>query len=297
MNILMFVIYEVCLRVCAQSLFATNASYYLTLSANILTKHLSKYVNITSSKTTSTKKSSIVDVSNEEIDQKKANTFTDYALVIRKQSIKSAPLMITLYQNLFKAISMQMSNFVHANSKIEIDQILNQVYVFLCSRSSSSSSSSDFYTRHILSKFIFSNCFNGSHQSTTPTPTPTKSPLSSANNLQNMSQSNATYLQFAFKYLIYFEANTTNESTDAFVLTQLKTMSFLNENIDTFLFSEKKFENSTANALTLILIWCLTSKSKKIRCQAASLLEKINAEFANNVSIKNLYLTKLIPNL
>jgi hypothetical protein len=117
-------------------------------------------------------------------------------------------LMVTLCQNLFKAISMQMSNFVHSNSKIEIDQILNQVYVFLCS----SGGGVDFYTRLVLSKFIFYNCFKGDHQSTT-TPTPSKSPSSNANNLQNMSQSNATYLQFSFKYLIYFEANTTNENT------------------------------------------------------------------------------------
>jgi hypothetical protein len=38
------------------------------------------------------------------------------------------------------------------------------------------------------------------------------------------------------------------------------------------------------------------SKSKKIRCQAASLLEKINAEFANNVSIFFIFiLIRILP--
>lgn len=253
-------------------MFATNASYYLTLGTNILTKFLSSYVNL---KTKKLNESELTDV--EHTEQKKANSFTDYAQAVRKQSIKNATFLLSLYQMLFKSISIQMSNFANANSKIEMDKILNQIYVFLCN---AQNSNRDFYINQLLKKFIHSSCFNGNSQITTPSSTPTKTTTSSPSKGQN----NATFLQFAFKYLIYFDA-TSDMNEDPLMHAQLRTMCILNENIGELLLNEKKFESSTANALVLMLVWCLTSKNKKIRCQSLSLLEKINGELANNVSI------------
>ena len=278
MNILAFVIFEISLRVCAQSLFATNASYYLSLSTKILTKFLSQFVNIKTKKSDSSE----IQTAEQHIEQKKFNSFTEYAQVVRKQSIKNASLLLGLYQMLFKSISIQMSNFVNANSKIEMDTILNQIYVFLCN---AQNSNREFYTHQVLTKFIHSNCFNRNSQTLTPSSTPTKlasSTTSIGAGSASMGQTSATYLQFAFKYLIYFDA-TSEMNKDPLMHTQLRTMCILNENLSELLLNEKKFESSTVNALVLILIWCLASKNKKIRCQALSLLEKINGEFANNV--------------
>ena len=94
-------------------------------------------------------------------------------------------------------------------------------------------------------------------------------------------QPNATFLQFAFKYLLYFEERNEKEEDkeDVMRLTQVRTLRLLDEHSDELLLINFAAANdlATVDALVLVLLWCLTSRSKKVRAQATSLLEKVKS--------------------
>ena len=263
-RLLDLVAFEVCSRICTQSLFFANAPHYLNIICNILTDLVGLFANFKVKK----QKSGELNEEVEKTDKK----YTSYLEIVRKQTLKSNQLLLGLYQSAFKTLAIQTSNFVNTQNKIEIDLILNRIYTYLCSVSSSEASLSSL----ILLKFIQSGCFSSSQS---PAHTPTKA----AGTNGSGSAGASSFLQFAFKYLIYFDDS--SEKVDTLLLVQQRTIRLLNENAQDLILNSKKYDSSVLNALILALIWCLTSKHSKTRVEALSLLESLNSSsFLSNES-------------
>lgn len=121
---------------------------------------------------------------------------------------------------------------------------------------------------------------------------PTK--ISSTNN-SNISNS---FLQFAFKFLIYSgdEENlllneNSNGITDSVERVQLllstaqeRTIQLFNIYLkDLVAFGKNSNESSMLNALVLVLSWCLTSKAANIRTEALDLLNKCHQLISEHI--------------
>ncbi len=303
-TLLDFIIFEISVRLCAQSLFLTNAAYYLKLSSRILTNIFCKKINLKLKKL-------FKSIDQEEINSKASNgiefykkhhTFSNFYQIVRKQSIRNTDLVVGLYQLLFKSINIQMSNFVNKNTKLEIESILNQLYVHLCIASNENR-----FFDLILKKFSQSSFFNSltNSLSATSPQTPTKISLANNSNISN------SFLQFAFKFLIYSsekndeflnELDTVylsnrleNDCSTALLITQLRTIQLF----DTYLAdltnnSKKSNENSMLNALVLSLTWCLCSSHEIIRIEAINLLEKINQADLTELFVWSTFIRKLV---
>ena len=191
----------------------------MSLSTHIVTKLIGAHVSLKARKSGKGVSPEV----DETPSKSKLNSFAEYALVVRKQVVRSSQQLLFLFQSLFKAIAIQMSHFVNVNNKVEIDQILNQIYVYLCTVQMSGD---HFYTNTIMLKFVQSNCFS-SQQS--PVSTPTKT---ATNGVTSSVTVNVSFLQFAFKYLIHFETNGAGGDVDPMMLTQLRTIQLLSENIE-----------------------------------------------------------------
>ena len=161
------IIFEVSVRLCAQSLFLTNASVYLSLCTRILASLFEKK-NIKAKKNKSQAFEELfIKVENnnsgitQNVDSQKFNNFSNYIALVnsknrqQQQNVNSS-LLVGLYTTLFKSINIQTSNFVNLNSKLEIEAILNQIYMHLCLVCSEHEQSFVF----ILKKFTQSSFFN-----------------------------------------------------------------------------------------------------------------------------------------
>lgn len=160
-------IFEISVRLCAQSLFLTNASFYLS----ICTKILSSFFEKKSKKAKKTRfhqfqetflkpevNADNVIVQNSE---PKANNFSNYFTLVNGSEMPaatSANLLLDMYTSLFKSINIQTSNFVNLNSKLEIENILNCLYVHLCVCVVSSDNEHTFVS--VLKKFTQASFFN-----------------------------------------------------------------------------------------------------------------------------------------
>ena len=113
-------------------MFAANASLFLSLAARILTKHIGCF--FVSSKAKSKSEQEEAETEKSAGNTKTSHQFVEYAACVRKQSLKSPRLLASLYQSLLKALAIQMSNFVNVNSRTEVDSILHDMYVHLCSQ-------------------------------------------------------------------------------------------------------------------------------------------------------------------
>ncbi|CAF0714899.1 unnamed protein product [Brachionus calyciflorus] len=255
-----FFIFEISTRLSTQCLFLTNSDYFLNLSLNFM-NNLQKIVKIKKLKSESI-----------DSDQKnKHNVLTSYQQVVNKQSLRQFSILLTLYLQLFKSISTQISNFVNKNSKIEIESILDQTYVHLCEQLNSNQSVFSF----ILSKFIQSSCFS-SQISHTPTHTPTK-----ATNGLNNQMATISFYQFVFKFLI-------TESSP-----RVQSVDLLKENLSEFLNFSSKTEHKLLDSYILVLTWCLTSSDSKLRVKTLDLLEEILKNIEDDSKWKT-YLKKLL---
>ena len=130
-SLLDFIVFEIAVRLCTQSLFLTNAFFYLKLATKIVTNWFSKKSGL------KLKKFKSLQVTNEtnlkSLDQyRKSLTFNNYNRIVQKKSIRDSELVECLYHVLFKSINIQMRNFVNSNSKLEIETVLNYLYVHLC---------------------------------------------------------------------------------------------------------------------------------------------------------------------
>lgn len=267
------VVFEVCIRICAQSMFLTNSAYYLNLAVDILT-------NLTGSNSAynlKLKKSKPTEMPNE-IDLKKLNSLANYSQITLKKSIKNPLVLLNQFTNLFKSISIQVSNFTNKNVKNETEDILNKIYVHLCAQATENS-----YFSLIMKRFIHSNSFANNQ---TPSHTPTKQSVVN-------SSSTHSFYQFIFKFLLYseeFEAKPNSFYFDA----QIQTIYLYSQNLDEFLASSKKTEHVLLNSVLLVLTWCLTSPNYLTRLKALNLLEQINEKCEQeNLEWKN-YLKKLL---
>ena len=165
-NLLNSIIFEVSVRLCTQSLFLTNASFYLSLCTTILASFFEnkgmKQAQKRSRFPIFEELFSKVENSNEatvHTTETKCNNFCKYSGMIdakKKQEAVSSGLLVDLYSCLFKSINIQTSNFVNLNNKLEIEAILNQLYMHLCFVCSESDQSFVF----ILKKFTQSSFFN-----------------------------------------------------------------------------------------------------------------------------------------
>lgn len=120
---------------------------------------------------------------------------------------------------------------------------------------------------------------------------PTK--ISSCNN-SNISNS---FLQFAFKFLIYsgdednLLLNENSNASDSLERAQLllstaqeRTIQLFNIYLkDLVAFGKNSNESSMLNALVLVLSWCLTSKASNIRTEALDLLNKCHQFISEHI--------------
>jgi len=119
---------------------------------------------------------------------------------------------------------------------------------------------------------------------------PTK--ISSANN-SNITNS---FLQFAFKFLIYSHeegsllnedcSETDNEERAQLLLStaQERTIQLFNIYLkDLVAFGKNSNESSMLNALVLVLSWCLTSQAPNIRTEALDLLNKCHQLISEHI--------------
>lgn len=162
-SLLNIIIFEVSVRLCTQSLFLTNASFYLSLCTRVL---VSLFESKASPKRTGKfqvfeEHFAKIETNTEVVTSgdSKCNNFRSYQEMIgsKKRQLKLSPqLLVDLYTCLFKSINIQTSNFVNENSKLEIEAILNQLYMHLCLVCAESEQSFVL----ILKKFTQSSFFN-----------------------------------------------------------------------------------------------------------------------------------------
>jgi hypothetical protein len=306
-TLLDFIIFEISVRLCAQSLFLTNASHYLKLSAQILTNLFCKKSNLKLKKSfksfvTTDQETELLKSPNGIDQYKKQHTFCNFYQIVKKKSIRNTELVVGLYQTLFKSINIQMSNFVNLNSKIEIENILNQLYVHLCV----ASNENPFFDL-ILKKFSQSQFFNNLTNSLSATSPQTPTKISIANN-SNISNS---FLQFAFKFLIYssdknkeclndFEsaslsAKLETDNNIVLLISQLRTIQLFDVYLSDLTNNLKKSnENSMLNSLISLLTWCLCSSHEIIRIEAINLLEKINSTIKTDDFVWSDFIKKIV---
>jgi hypothetical protein len=171
-KLLDLMILEISLRLTAQSLFLTNASYFFNVSVTVLKDFVGKLPIAKLKKA----KSLEYESSPSKLDEKKLNNFSNYSEVVEKQAVKNVPLLFCIYSLLFKSLSIQLSNFVNASNRVEIGAVLGKLYGFLCDEPSS-------YANVIITKLMRSHCFSNSVNTTT-------------------NQTSGSFFQFAFKFLI-----------------------------------------------------------------------------------------------
>ena len=286
LQLLDLIVFEIAARLCAQSLFLTNAAVYLNICTQTLMKLFEKPVKQVKKTSESVRfeeiflKSDTAGPLNGNSSPKRGSTnLTNYLHLVKKPGVSHAQLAVDLYQTLFKSIGIQMSNFVNLNAKLEIEKILNKLYAHICLVSSSGGGgekSVEFI--QVLKKFTQASFFNSlAYSSTVSAPyTPTK--ISAINN-SNISNS---FLQFAFKFLIHSERDGAEmallNEPFASVSTQTRTLQlfgiYLNDLLDNF---AKSNESSLCNALVLSATWCLTSPNDSVRGEALRLLDKCHS--------------------
>ena len=263
-----FMIYEICIRLTAQSLFLMNALYYFNLATLILINQLGPILSI------KIKKSKPLDL-NKLTNEKKLNNFSNYSDICSKQTFKNPYLLITIYQNLFKSLSIQLANFVNPQIKLEINLVHNKIYSYL-------STVQQQYSNLIINKLMQSGCFIQTTQSSSP----------SKVNLQLTQSNNSSFFQFAFKFLIHLP-----KEDKLLVSTQLRTIELFNLNLNELLQDNKKYDYSLLNATILILTWCLTNENAKIRTESLNLLESIyNLAQQEVTTVWSSYLKRILKN-
>jgi hypothetical protein len=241
-----FMIYEICIRLTAQSLFLMNTLYYFNLATLILINQLEPILSI------KIKKSKPLDLTKLN-SEKKLNNFSNYTEICSKQTFKNPYLLITIYQSLFKSLSIQLANFVNPQIKLEINLVHNKIYSYL-------SSIQNHYSYLIINKLMQSSCFNQTNTSSSP----------NKMNLQLTQSNNSSFFQFAFKFLIHLP-----KEDKLLVSTQLRTIELFNQNLNELLNDNKKYDYSLLNATILMASWCLTNENAKIRTESLNLLESI----------------------
>ena len=259
-----FIIFDICVRVSNQSLFAQNSSYYLSLAASFLTSSLLASDSI---KLKKTKSKDLNSIDHEQTNGSSVHGGISaiYGQIVRKQAIKSALSLAGLYQMLLKAITIQMSNFVNTNIRAEIEQVLNELYVSLCLKSPQ-----DLIYPHIIQKLTQAHCFFF-HQAPASQIQTSLAPVAKGT-------VNHQFFNFAFKFLVDQSNQEVNNNNDQKSLVQSKTIQLFSNYIKDLLASEKKHDSSLVSGLVLALTCCLTSTSQDVRVEALDLLEKIGAE-------------------
>ena len=279
------VVFEICVRLCAQSLFFTNSSFYFNLAIDIL-------VNLVGERSVynlKLKKSSVGKNSNTILSDSptKLNTLSNYIYLTNKQAIKTFHLIVSNFSNLFKSISIQIYNFVNNNSttRLEIEKSLHRLYTYLCKMTANDYKQFQI----ILIKFIESGCFLSSSQSASPCLTPTK--LTTITTTLNSNPPVVySFFQFAFRFLIIYDTESKNANNE----TQLETIHLFELNLNQFLEMNKKLANTDSMLISVILAltWCLTSECTKVRCSALKLMEKFHIQLAESQTIWSEYLKK-----
>ena len=214
--------------------------------------------------------------------ESKQNNFTNYFQLItsnKNEASENSSLLLDIYTTLFKSINIQTSNFVNLNSKLEIESILNQLYAHLCDVSSENNLT---YIL-ILKKFTQSSFFNSlAFSVATSAPQKALTKITNANN-SNISNS---FLQFAFKFLIYSGKSDedTQENSTLLSTTQERTIQLFGIYLkDLVAFPKNSNESSMLNALVLVLAWCLTSETKSVRSETLDLLEKCHKLISEHI--------------
>lgn len=269
------VVYEICVRLCAQSLFFTNSSFYFNLAIEIMTNLVGEnsVYNLKLKKSISKTSATLSD------SPSKLNTLSNYVYLTTQQAIKNFHLIVANFSTLFKSMSIQIFNFVNNNNttRLEIEKSLNRLYAYLCQMTTS-----DYKQYHIiLAKFMESGCFLSSSQPSSANQTPTK--LTSSNSNSSI----YTFFQFAFKFLIIYDSESNTQS-----VTQLETIRLFELNLDQFFEMNKKTADSMLNSVILALTWCLTSENMKVRSCALKLMDKIHAKLDESQQMWTVYLKK-----
>jgi hypothetical protein len=151
LNFFHLVTFEICLRLCAQSLFMTNSITFLTLSTEILMnkvaslnfkwqskKSLSESIKADNHQTESRSLEQYLNLikyskqNSDSVETTKANS---------QSSLTQFQFVTNLYLSLFKIINIQSSNFAKSdavdiiNNKYELEILLNRIYIQLCLKS------------------------------------------------------------------------------------------------------------------------------------------------------------------
>lgn len=263
------VVYELSVRLSAQSLFLTNSAYFLNLALQILfnlfatsPSHYSVF-NLKFKAKSGSK-------NNSESDQqpqvnKKLNSASGFLKMCLKQTVssKSLPVVSQLYTNLFKSLAIQQSNFVPARTKVEIELLVASIYQSLCHIVERAQLGAWFF-ESVLNKFLqtnFSHSTGGAQY---------VSPSKSSSNMQS-------FYYFSFKFLAYFGTE------DSLLDTRIKTIKLYTQRTTELVESGLK-SGDLLNALVLVVSWCLTSNQDKLRLAALSLLENMQTVVSERIA-------------
>lgn len=175
-------------------------------------------------------------------------------------------------------MSIQTSNFVSSSVKPEIEQSLNRLYTYLCELATSTTSKQwSAVGASILDKFVESTLFDNHSSATNPsahTPSTTPTKLTSPQTTATVSYS---FFQFAFKFLIDYEADGEDDLNCGKVnSSQLETIRLFDAHLDQLLEVNKRTESWLLMSVIMALAWCFTSKSSQIRLTALALVQKLN---------------------
>ena len=261
LNVIDFYVFEISTRLGNQCLFLQNSQFFLNIALNLL-KYLKNFIKIKKLKNLEA-----LDIES----KSKHVSLSEYLAVVGKQSIKNFNTLLLMYNQFFRSISVQISNFVNKNSAIEIENIMENLYTHLCTQLESNES----LFAPIMTKFITSNCFcsNISH---TPTHTPTK-----AANGSGLKPNTISFYQFVFKFLLQEEP------------CRLQTIILLTHGVNDFLNFNQKTDYKLIDSFVLAFTWALASQSQLMRQKTLLLFDELQKNLDDTSTWKH-YVKKLL---
>ena len=163
-RLLDFVVFELCVRVSAQSLFITNAAHFLQMAASILVELVNPITSFAGASKKQESNALAQDTTTTNKQVRKINTLSAYSLLVQSQALTSAPLALALYQSLLRSLAIQLSNFANPHSRLEVNAILNKLYTSLCL----SAHEHHAHAHALIDKLVESSCFSPARQLSPP---------------------------------------------------------------------------------------------------------------------------------
>ena len=249
--------FELCTRVSAQSLFSESAAELLGLATSLVSKMFSTQGGLKL-------KLKSKDDSEASAEHRKTNCATSYLSMVRKHCVRTPAIILAIYQQLFKAISVQASNSANEKIRVELEPVLDRLYVHLCSLFNTSPCFAA-----VMDKFLHSPFFQALATPNTASPSKANASVS------------LPFLQFIFKFLLQDERSkeTAIGDEELALISQIRTINIFDSFIQELVSSVKPLDASLLNALVYALLFCLGNSNEQVRSTALQVLGKVQGQF------------------